>query len=260
MKNGILINVILVLTLVFLLGPFLLIFAASFGSAPTLAFPPRGELSLRWFDKVFSVKDFVDSFKTSLEIAMLGALTALVLGIPVAYAIVRYQFKGKDLIEVLFSSPAIVPGIVVGLAMLRYFVLLSHMPVTTGLYLGHTAILFPYSVRVVSASLRNLNPSIEEAAVSLGASPFTAFFLVVLPNIRSGVVAAFILAFITSFNNVPISLFLTGPGVATLPIRMMLYMEYNFDPTIAALSTLLILFTVSIVQVMERILKVSARV
>ncbi len=115
-------------------------------------------------------------------------------------------------------------------------------------------------MRVVSASLRNLNPSIEEAAVSLGANPFTAFVLVVLPNIRSGVVAAFILAFITSFNNVPISLFLTGPGVATLPIRMMLYMEYNFDPTIAALSTLLIIFTVTIVQAMERILKVSARI
>ncbi len=115
-------------------------------------------------------------------------------------------------------------------------------------------------MRVVSASLRNLNLSIEEAAISLGASPLRTFFLVVMPNIRSGIVAAFILSFITSFNNVPISLFLTGPGVATLPIRMMLYMEYNYDPTIAALSTLLIIFTVAIVQAMERILKVSARV
>lgn len=260
MKQGIVINLILLLTLVFLLGPFLLIFAASFGSAPTLAFPPRGDLSVVWFEKVFSVKMFIDAFQTSLEIALYASATALVLGVPVAYAVVRYQFPGKDLVEVVFSSPAIVPGLVVGLALLRYFVLLSDMPVTLGLYLGHTAILFPYSVRVVSASLRNLNLSIEEAAISLGASPFKTFFLIVMPNIRSGIVAAFILAFITSFNNVPISLFLTGPGVATLPIRMMLYMEYNYDPTIAALSTLLIIFTVAIVQAMERVLKVSARV
>lgn len=260
MKQGVVINLILVLTLVFLLGPFLLIFAASFGSAPTLAFPPRGDLSTTWFERVFSLQMFIDAFQTSLEIALYASASALVMGIPVAYALVRYQFPGKDTVEVVFSSPAIVPGLVVGLALLRYFVLISDMPVTFGLYLGHTAILFPYSVRVVSASLRNLNLSIEEAAISLGASPLKTFFLIVLPNIRSGVVAAFILAFITSFNNVPISLFLTGPGVATLPIRMMLYMEYNYDPTIAALSTLLIIFTVAIVQVVERVLKISARV
>jgi putative spermidine/putrescine transport system permease protein len=260
MRHGIIINLILLLTLVFLLGPFLLIFAASFGSAPTLAFPPRGDLSVTWFERVFTIKMFIDAFKTSLEIALYASASALILGIPVAYAVVRYQFPGQDLIEVVFSSPAIVPGLVVGLALLRYFVLLSDMPVTLGLYLGHTAILFPYSVRVVSASLRNLSLSIEEAAISLGASPLKTFFLIVMPNIRSGIVAAFILAFITSFNNVPISLFLTGPGVATLPIRMMLYMEYNYDPTIAALSTLLIIFTVVIIQAMERILKVSARI
>ncbi|NLE51226.1 MAG: ABC transporter permease, partial [Chloroflexi bacterium] len=208
----------------------------------------------------FQIQMFIDAFQTSLQVALAGSFTALVLGVPVAYALVRHQFRGKDLIEVIFSSPAIVPGLVVGLALLRYFVLLSDVPVTTGLYLGHTAILFPYTVRVVSASLRNLSPTIEEAAVSLGASRLRAFLLIVLPNIRSGVVAAFILSFITSFNNVPLSLFLTGPGIATLPIRMMLYMEYNFDPTIAALSTLLILFTVLIVQTMERVLGVSARI
>ena len=138
--------------------------------------------------------------------------------------------------------------------------LVSGIDVLLGLYLGHAAILFPYTVRVISASLRNLDSSIEDAAMSLGASRFKMFILVVLPNIRSGIVAAFILAFITSFNNVPISLFLTGPGVATLPIQMMLYMEQYFDPTIAALSTILIFFTVVIIQGMERVLKISAQI
>jgi putative spermidine/putrescine transport system permease protein len=249
-------NLILYLVLLFLLGPFVIIFIASFGAESTLSFPPQG-FSLEWFEKVFSVRMFRDSFVTSLQVALLGTATALLLGIPAAYALVRFDFPGKDTIEVLFSSPAIVPGLVVGLALLRFFVLVSGLPVFAGLYLGHTAILFPYAVRVVSSSLRNLDPSMEEAAQSLGASRARSFLLITLPNIRSGILAAFILAFITSFNNVPISLFLTGPGVATLPIQMMLYMEYYFDPTIAALSTILIVFTVLIVQGMERALNIS---
>jgi putative spermidine/putrescine transport system permease protein len=259
MKNQRSTNLILYLVLIFLLGPFLIIFIASFGKESTLAFPPSG-LSLVWFEKVFQVRMFRDAFTTSLQVAAAGTATALVLGIPAAYALVRFNFKGKDTLEIIFSSPAIVPGLVVGLALLRFFVLLSGMPVLLGLYLGHTAILFPYTIRVVSGSLRNLDPFIEEAAQSLGASRLRSFILVTLPNIRSGIVAAFILAFITSFNNVPISLFLTGPGVATLPIQMMLYMEYYFDPTIAALSTILIVFTVLIVQGMERVLDISTQI
>ena len=105
-----------------------------------------------------------------------------------------------------------------------------------GLFIGHTAILFPYSVRVISASLRNLDPNVEDAAISLGASRLRGFLLVVLPNMQAGIAAAFVLGFITSFNIVPVSLFLSGPGVTTLPVAMFSYLEYYFDPTIAALS------------------------
>jgi putative spermidine/putrescine transport system permease protein len=246
----------LAVVLFFLLGPFLVILVASFGSEAIMTFPPKG-FSMEWFVKVFNVEMFRNSFGTSLQTAILATLTALVLGFPVAYAIVRFSFAGKNTIEVLFSSPAIVPGLVIGFALLRFFVYVTAMPVFLGLYIGHTAILFPYTVRVISSSLYNLDPSIEEAAISLGASRLGTFIRVVLPNVRAGVVAAFILAFITSFNNVPISLFLTGPGVATLPIQMLVYMEYYFDPTIAALSSLIILFTILIVQGAERLLGIS---
>lgn len=246
----------LTVVLFFLLGPFLVILVASFGSEAIMTFPPEG-FSMEWFVKVFNVEMFRNSFSTSLQTAILATLTALVLGFPVAYAIVRFTFAGKGFIEVLFSSPAIVPGLVIGFALLRFFVYVTAMPVFLGLYIGHTAVLFPYTVRVISASLYNLDPSIEEAAISLGASRLGTFIRVVLPNVRAGVVAAFILAFITSFNNVPISLFLTGPGVATLPIQMLVYMEYYFDPTIAALSSLIILFTILIVQGAERLLGIS---
>ena len=112
-------------------------------------------------------------------------------------------------------------------------------------------------MRVISASLRNLDPYVEDAAVSLGANRLRGFLLVVLPNMQAGIAAAFVLGFITSFNNVPVSLFLSGPGVTTLPVSMLSYLEYYFDPTIAALSTLLVIFTVVLVQTAERVLGLS---
>ena len=256
MRNSKFLLAVLIILYFFLLGPFLIIFVASFGKEAIMSFPPKG-FSLAWFEKVFIVRMFRDAFWTSLKVALASTFTALLLGTPVAYALVRYSFPGQSTIEVAFSSPVIVPGLVLGFALLRYFVLVSNFPVFLGLYLGHTAVLFPYAVRVVSSSLRNFDPAVEEAAVNLGASRLHSFLIVVLPNIRAGFVAAFILSFITSFNNVPISLFLTGPGVATLPMQMLVYMEYYFDPTIAALSSIIIVFTVLIVQAAERALGIS---
>lgn len=246
----------LVALYIFLLGPFLIIFIASFGDQSTLAFPPQG-FTFRWFVNIFETEQFVASFGTSFNLGLLATALSLTLGIPVAYAISRFHFVGAGAIETIFSIPILVPGLVIGLSMLSFFVVFGRLQVFTSLLIAHTAILFPYSVRVVSVSLRNLDPAIEEAAVSLGASRLHSFVSVVLPNIRSGIAAAFILGFITSFNNVPVSLFLSGPGIETLPISMLSYMEYYFDPTIAALSTLLIIFSVTLVQVAERVLGLS---
>ncbi|MCP4403957.1 MAG: ABC transporter permease [bacterium] len=256
MKQSKVLIFIMVLMFIFLIGPFLVIIVSSFSSDAIMKFPPKG-FSLQWYGKVLNIRMFRTTFVISLQTGLAATLTALILGVPVAYTSVRHHFKGKGLMELFFSSPAIVPGLVIGFALLRFFVYVSQIPVMAGLYLGHTAILFPYTVRVVSASLRNFDVAVEEAAVSLGSSRLHSFFAVVLPNIRSGLIAAFILAFITSFNNVPISLFLTGPGVATLPIQMLIYMEYYFDPTISALSSILIVITVIIVQSAERLLGIS---
>ncbi|MEM6280900.1 MAG: ABC transporter permease [Chloroflexota bacterium] len=240
----------------FLLGPFVIIFVASFGADATMAFPPSG-FSLEWFARIFEQEQFINSFWTSLRLGLISTGVSLIFGIPVAYGLVRFQFRGEDAIETIFSAPILVPGLVVGFAMLNFFVLFGRINVFQGLLIGHTAILFPYSVRVTSVSLRNLDPNIEEAAVSLGANRLRAFVLVVLPNMRAGIAAAFILGFITSFNNVPVSLFLSGPGITTLPVSMLSYMEYYFDPTIAALSTILVVFSIILVQLAERLLGLS---
>lgn len=248
--------VVLWLVLVFLVGPFLVVFIAAFNAAPTLAFPPKS-FSLQWFATVFAVEEFRSSFVTSMWLAVSSTLAALALGIPVAYALVRYPIRNAELIRIIVTTPIIVPGLVIGLALLRYFILLGDVSVHWSLFLSHTALLIPYAVRVVVASLLNLPKDIEDAAVTLGASRLRTFFAVILPNIRAGMAAAAVLAFITSFNQVPVSLLLTGPGVSTLPIQMLIYMEQNFDPSLAALSTVLILFSIVVVQVTERLLGIS---
>lgn len=246
----------LVLVLAFLLGPFVVVFVAGFSADETLRFPPQS-YGWRWMVHLAGVESFQRSLVTSLVVGFGSTTAALVLGVPAAYALSRQRFRGAQAVRGFLTLPVVVPGIIVGLALLNHGVLALDVPVTAALLLGHTTLLLPYTVRVVGASLANLRTDIDDAAFTLGATRTGAFFHVVLPNIRGGVAAAFVLAFITSFNQVPVSLFLTGPGVSTLPIEMMAYLETSYDPSIAALSTLLVLFTLVLVMVTEKALGIS---
>lgn len=250
------IRAILTVTLFFLIGPFIIIILAGMSAGDFMTFPPDG-LSLKWYLKVFTVESFHDSFILSMFLAVFGTLAALALGVPAAYAISRYKIPYAETIKTVVAAPIIVPGIIVGLALLRYLVVPLGFTVTLALFMAHTALILPYAVRVVSSSLNNLESDMEEAAVLLGCTRLGAFRRVVLPNIQSGVLAAFILGFVTSFNQVPVSLFLSGPGVRTLPIDMLSYMEITYDPSVAALSALLALLSVVIVFVAEKFLGFS---
>lgn len=256
MTQRLFIPITLALVIGFLIGPFAIIVAASFSAGDTLAFPPQG-FSLKWIWKVFTVESFRESFFMSMFLAIGGTFAALILGIPAAYAMSRYKLPFSETVRTIVSAPIIVPGIIVGLALLRYFVVPFGIGITFALFMAHTALILPYAVRVVSASLNNLRSDIEEAAVLLGSSRLGAFFRVVLPNIRGGILSAFILGFVTSFNQVPVSLFLSGPGVRTLPIDMLGYMEIVFDPSVAALSSMLAFLSIGIVFLAERFLGFS---
>ena len=248
--------IILGLTLTYLIGPFFIIIGAALSDGQSLAFPPQG-LSLKWVVKVFSVESFRESFAFSMFLAIFGTLAALILGVPAAYAMSRYDVPGAETVRLLVAAPIIVPGIIVGLALLRYLVIPTGVGIRLALFCAHTALILPYAVRVVSASMDNLRTDIEEAAILLGCSRLGAFFRVVLPNIRGGILAAFILGFITSFNEVPVALFLSGPGVRTLPIDMIAYMEVTYDPSVAALSALLAFMSIGIVFAAEKFLGLS---
>ncbi|MGB3366592.1 MAG: ABC transporter permease [Acidaminobacteraceae bacterium] len=245
-----------VMVYIFLLAPLVIISATAFGEDNYLKFPPTG-FSMKWLQNIFEVDMFVRTFMISIQIAVVGTIIALIIGIPAAYALSRYSFAGKNIIQGIFLSPVIVPGIVFGFSLLKLLIIKFQFPIIPSLLIGHTIVILPYIIRVISSSLENFDYSIEEAAISLGAGGLKTFFIVILPNISSGMIAAFILAFINSFNNVPISIFLSGPGVSTLPIQMMSYVEYYFDPTVSALSVVLMIMTAILMFIIERTLGLS---
>lgn len=249
-------TVFTLLVYIFLLAPLVIITGTAFGESNFLKFPPQG-FTLKWIENIFKVEMFVRTFNISIQIAVMGTLIALIIGLPAAYALSRHNFKWKNVIQGLFLSPVIVPGIVFGFSLLKLLIIRFELPVIPSLLIGHTIVILPYIIRVISSSLEGFDYSIEEAAISLGASRFKTFFVVILPNVTSGIIAAFILAFINSFNNVPISIFLTGPGVSTLPIQMMSYVEYYFDPTVSALSVILMMMTAVLMFIIERTLGLS---
>ena len=242
-----------VLVYLFLMGPLVIVIGSSLSDTTYLTFPPQG-LTLHWFWQIWEISAFRRTIVTSLQIAFLSTALALLIGIPAAYALNRYRITLPGWLSTLFVLPVLVPEIVLGFSLLRSVAVGSDLPIFSTLLMGHTLIVLPYCVRVVSASLASFDFAIEEAAISLGSPPVRTFFTIVLPNIRAGVIAAFILAFITSINDVSVSLFLTGPGVSTLPIQILAHVEQFFDPVVASVSVLLMLLTVAVMAVVERTL------
>lgn len=246
-----LLTVAAMLVFLFLLAPLLIVFGAAFNEATFLAFPPQG-FSLRWFERVLAQESFIRAFLVSLLVAGSATALALLVGIPAAYSIVRHRGTLPGWYGSTFFLPLLIPEIVFGFSLLKTVIVTLDLPVIAALIAGHAILVLPYAVRVVGASLSSFDFSAEEAAISLGSRPSKTVLTVVLPNIKAGILAAFILAFITSLNDVSISLFLTGPGVSTLPVEVLTYVEQYFDPTVAAVSVLLMLVTMVVMIVLER--------
>jgi putative spermidine/putrescine transport system permease protein len=242
-----------VLVFIFLVGPLVIVLGSALSDTTYLTFPPQG-LSLRWFENIFEIDAFRRTILTSLQVGLLSTFFALVIGIPASYAMSRYRIELPRWLSTLFVLPVLVPELVLGFSLLKNVAFQFNAPIMISLIIGHTILILPYVIRVISASLASFDFSIEEAAISLGSPPLKTFFTVLLPNVRSGVIAAFILAFITSINDVSISIFLTGPGISTLPIQLLAHMEQFFDPTVASVSVMLMVLTVAVMAIVERTL------
>ncbi len=235
----------------FLLVPILVVLLFSINPAPFIQFPPQG-VSLRWFVKFFESRDFMAAFRLSALLGFATVVGATVIGTMAALALVRGRLPGAGFLAALFLSPLMLPAILTGLALFQFYMLLDVGRPFWGLLIGHIVIAIPYVIRTTVAVLTNFDRSLEEAARNLGASDLVTFREVTLPLIRPGVIAGGIFAFVISFDQFPLSLFLVNPGAETLPITMFNYLKYDFDPTIAAASTVSILLSIGVVLLLER--------
>ena len=234
-----------------LLLPLLIVVAISFTSGAGVDFPPPG-LSLRWFDYIAHRPEFVSGTINSLILAVVATILALILGVLASIGMVRYRFRGKQVVEALFLAPLVVPSLIIGVSLLYFFSTIGLMDSFQRLVLAHLILTLPYTIRSVSATLYGLDPSYEEASRIMGADQLRTFRKVLLPLLRPGIVVACLFAFIVSFDNFNLSIFLINANTVTLPVRILTYLQFQFDPSIAAVSTVLLVGTVAILAVAER--------
>lgn len=251
-RNGPLALVFHTLVVIFMLAPLVIVCLVAFTPENTLSLPTAG-ISLRWFDAVFHHPDFLQSFWNSLWLATLSATLSTAIAVPASIATTRYAFRGRDALNALFLSPLLIPHLVLGVALLQLFSRLGAAGSFFWLVLAHSVVITPYALRLVIAALVGFDRSTEQAAASLGASAFTVFRRITLPMILPGVAGGWLLAFINSFDELTMSIFVTSPATVTLPVRMYMYATESIDPMMAAVSALMVAVTAITMIVLDRI-------
>lgn len=239
-----------------ILLPIVVIILSSFNPSSALTFPPS-RVSLRWYFEFFDTADMVSGFIWSVVIAVISAFVAVVLGTLAAVALSRGRLPFKGAINALLLTPLIFPGLILGVALLLYFQAM-HVPLLARITAAHILLGVPFVIRSVISSLDLFDIRIEEAAIIHGASPVRAFMKATLPSIQPGIVAGAVFAFVVSFGEVNATLFLTGPGLSTLPIQIYSQIQYGSEQVIvAAASTLQMGLVVVLIVVLEKVFGLS---
>jgi putative spermidine/putrescine transport system permease protein len=236
---------------VFLLAPIVVVVPLSFSGDTYLAFPPSS-WSTRWYQAMFDHAGLVRAFWTSLGIAAIVTALALAGGIPAAHALARGRFPGRDLLVTAFTAPLLMPSVILGLALLLAFSGWGLVGTYPGVVLAHLVLCAPYVVRVMTTALVTLPAGVEEAAATLGAPPAVVFRRVTAPLLAPAVLASAALSFLVSFDEVVVSLFVTGPRLTTLPVEIFNYVDTRTDPLVAAVSVVLVATTLAGVVLIDR--------
>jgi len=244
-----------VLVLVFLSGPLLVIIPMSFSSAGGLQFPPPG-WSLQWYEALFSSPAWGSAIRTSLLVGLTSSLVALVLGALAGYGLARGTFRGRGALLAMFLAPMIVPPIVTAVGMYLTFTQVGLQGTLVGITAGHVVILVPYVVLLMSVAFESLDRRLELMARSLGASWTTAFRLVLLPLLAPSIAVSWLIALVTSFDEVIVTIFIGGT-TDTVPTLMFNQLRDRIDPTVTALSTLLVLVTVLVLAAAGLLLRLG---
>jgi putative spermidine/putrescine transport system permease protein len=238
------------IAMLYLALPLLVVVSISFTATEYLAFPPQG-LTLRWYWVVVSDPTFVEAFILSGELAAAATATVLLLGVPAALVLARKDFPGRQALSALFLSPLVLPTIVLGVAILQYASALGFARSFLALYVGHVVLVMPYSIRTTLAALSGMETAYEEAAQDLGATPLQTFLLITLPQIKPGVIAGALFAFINSWINVEVSIFNSTAQLETIPVKLFNYIQFNIDPTLAAVSAATIYMAILVVVAID---------
>ncbi|WP_051987422.1 ABC transporter permease [Bosea sp. UNC402CLCol] len=256
------VTVLITAGVVLMIVPLLMTAYMSLFADGVVTFPPSG-YTLSWYGRLAEFPKFGQSLGTSLRVAFTATLLSLLIGVPASIALVRYRFIGRGLLNVLLLSPLTVPGVVIGLGLYVLMVdieIRSEIPLIGSdwvLVLAHLLITTPWVVRLCVANLVQLDRSIEEAAANLGAPPARVLWSVTLPMMRQGIVAAALFAFIVSFENIELTLFLISPGMITFPISVLQYLEYRFDPLVASVVVVQTAVIALLLLAIDRYVKLS---
>jgi putative spermidine/putrescine transport system permease protein len=242
----------LVVAILFLMAPIIVIVPVSFNEGAVFRFPPVG-FSLRWYERIRNIDAVVSAVALSAQIAALSTAIALVLGTLASIAIVRGKIPGGEAIATFLASPLMLPGLVLGIAMLQAFRAIGLFDAWASLLIAHVVVTMPFIMRTVLASLSLFDFAMVDAARTLGCSYPAALWKVLVPNILPGFISGALFAFIASFDNYPVSMFLTDVRNKTLPIQLLNTIEMSPDPTLAALSTVLIVLTVLALLLCDRL-------
>lgn len=239
------------LFVIFILAPLIMVIAVSFTDKGYLSLPTDG-LSLRWFRAILDNPDFIDAFWMSVWLAVISASVAVLISVPAALAIARHKFPGRDMISAFLLSPLMIPHLVLGVAFLQFYSTIGLGGSFYGLAAAHVILITPYALRLALASATGLSTDAENAALTLGASKFTVFRRITLPLILPGVAGGWLLSFITSFDELTMSVFVASPATQTLPVRMYHHITQTIDPLIASISTVLIVLTFLVMLILDR--------
>lgn len=250
--------VVCILISIFLIAPMIIVVIISFSSAQFLTFPPPG-FSLQWYNKLLNLPVWLESLSTSLKVMVLSSVLATIIGTSAAFALARYNFPGKSFITALIMAPLIVPMIITAAALLGAYKSWGLLGTYTGLILGHAAVSTPYVVFTVLGSLRMVDRRLDDAALTLGATRFTAFQRITLPLIFPSVLSGMLFSMVLSFDELIISIFVSSPLVRPVAVQMWSDVRGDTDPTIAAIGTLVLVFSL-VVLLLEAAVRRTRRI
>jgi putative spermidine/putrescine transport system permease protein len=252
-EGGWLLKTVVTLIYIFILAPIVVVLVASISTTPFLTFPPAG-FTLKWFQQIVTLGEFTDALRFSMVVAAFATVLSVILGPWIALVLTRAEFPGKTALQSFFLAPIVLPELALAIGLLQYFSRLGFIHGTLAVVLAHSVICTPYVIRTLLAAATRLDRALEESALCLGARPWRALWDITLPLLRPGLVSGGIMAFVISFDNVTMSLFLAAPGNITLPA--LLYnqaAESGLNTTLAAVCALLVVFMLALMLLVERL-------